>query len=188
MPLDIARSGRPLKVPRAERYSRWKASSTPSSQVVRIFSTRSGAPGMRTVEGICPGARCRWYCAPASLVGASARRSPLDIVAAPPSVGWYADAITRCRLSGIERIDRAEAAARLPEFPRLLATAELAGIAGLRGRTQGSAWGAAVLAGSGLAYPGANVEAASYGGTICAERSALVGAVVAGEKEIGPAS
>ena len=44
--------------------------------------------------------------------------------------------------------------------------------------------GAAVLGGSGAIYRGVNVENASYGLTICAERSAIVQALSAGEKTI----
>jgi cytidine deaminase len=86
-------------------------------------------------------------------------------------------------VGGIQLIDRAEAAARLPEFESLL---ELALTAQRRARAPYSSFrvGAAVLTGSGATFAGCNVESASYGATICAERSALVGAVVAGETEI----
>jgi cytidine deaminase len=44
--------------------------------------------------------------------------------------------------------------------------------------------GAAVLTESDKVYVGVNVENASYGGTICAERSALCHAVTDGERKI----
>jgi cytidine deaminase len=43
--------------------------------------------------------------------------------------------------------------------------------------------GAAILSKSGRVFSGCNVENASYGLTLCAERAALVNAVSAGEKE-----
>lgn len=44
--------------------------------------------------------------------------------------------------------------------------------------------GAAVLAGSGKIYIGSNVENASFGLTICAERNAIAQAIAQGEKKI----
>ena len=44
--------------------------------------------------------------------------------------------------------------------------------------------GAAVRGGSGKIYVGANVENASYGLALCAERSAVAAAISAGEKRI----
>jgi cytidine deaminase len=83
----------------------------------------------------------------------------------------------------VERLDRIAAASRLAEFPVML-DAALRGQAHARAPYSGFRVGAAVLAGGGGIYPGCNVESASYGATICAERSAIVGAVSAGEAEI----
>jgi cytidine deaminase len=85
--------------------------------------------------------------------------------------------------SEIELIDQAEASRRRPEFERLLEAALLAQSRAHAPYSQFNV-GAAVLGGSGAIYPGCNVESASYGATICAERTALVGAVAAGETQI----
>jgi cytidine deaminase len=85
--------------------------------------------------------------------------------------------------SGVELIDRAEAAARLPEFGALL-TLALAAQGRARAPYSSFHVGAAILGGSGASFPGCNVESASYGATVCAERAAVVGAVAGGETTI----
>lgn len=44
--------------------------------------------------------------------------------------------------------------------------------------------GAAVMGGSGKLYTGCNIENASYGLTVCAERTAVFNAISAGERQI----
>jgi cytidine deaminase len=83
----------------------------------------------------------------------------------------------------VERLDRIAAASRLAEFPVML-DAALRAQANARAPYSGFRVGAAVLASGGGIYPGCNVESASYGATICAERSAIVGAMSAGETTI----
>ena len=83
----------------------------------------------------------------------------------------------------MQLIDRTAAALALDEFPAMLDMA-LRAQARARAPYSGFPVGAAVLGGSGAIFPGCNVESASYGATICAERSAVVGAVSAGETAI----
>jgi cytidine deaminase len=71
----------------------------------------------------------------------------------------------------------------LVEFPALLAAA-LGAQANARVPYSRFPVGAAVLTGDGRIFGGCNVESASYGATICGERSAVVAAVTAGAKAL----
>lgn len=82
-----------------------------------------------------------------------------------------------------DRLDRDASALRLPEFPAMLEAASAAQ-ANARATYSGFAVGAAVLAEDGRVFAGCNVESASYGATICAERSAAAAAVSGGAKSI----
>lgn len=68
-------------------------------------------------------------------------------------------------------------------LPQLLEQARF-GAAHAFAPASGFAVGAAVLADDGTVYPGCNVENASYGLTICAERNAVGRAVVEGHRRL----
>jgi cytidine deaminase len=71
----------------------------------------------------------------------------------------------------------------LPEERVLVETARAAAERAYN-RYSGYAVGAAVKSESGRIFSGCNVENASYGATMCAERSAIFGLVSAGERQI----
>lgn len=78
-----------------------------------------------------------------------------------------------------------------PSLPEPLTASERALVDAARGASQraycrysGYAVGAAVQAADGRIFTGCNVENASYGATMCAERSAIFALVAAGERRI----
>ena len=83
----------------------------------------------------------------------------------------------------MDLVTRARAVADFPDLARML---------GLAASAQASAYapysrytvGCALLLGDGMIVGGCNVENASYGGTICAERAAVVTAVGGGRRDI----
>ena len=83
----------------------------------------------------------------------------------------------------VKRLDRAGATRELGEFAVLL-DAALQAQSHARVPYSRFAVGAAVLTGDGRIFGGCNVESASYGATICAERSAAVSAVSSGADRI----
>lgn len=82
-----------------------------------------------------------------------------------------------------ERLESIAVGQRLPEFASLL-DAALTAQSHAHAPYSKFAVGAAVLTGDGRIFGGCNVESASYGASICAERSALVSAVSAGATAI----
>ena len=82
-----------------------------------------------------------------------------------------------------QRVDRATAGRMLAEFPALLEAATQAHANAYVPYSKFHV-GAALLTGDGRIFQGCNVESASYGATICGERSAFVTAVTAGARKM----